>query len=166
MAKLGYTIDVSNAAQRTEFGALPAGEYIAQVDECELAVTKRGDGKYLKLTFTILDGELAGRKCFENMNVENPNKKTVDFAQTALRELLEACHLPPAMDDTSIVVGIPIKLKVGMGKPRDDGSPQNTIRFKPLNGGTTTPAFLAPGGSSSGSAPLADNAPKKKPWEK
>ena len=165
MTKLGFTIDVSNAPERVEYGILPAGEVTAQAEECELVPTKKGDGRYLKLVLGILEGQLAGRKCFVNLNVENPNKDTVDRAQTDLRELLTACRLPHAMDDTSIVLGIPIKVTIGMGKPRADGSPQNTFRFKPLNGGTATPAFSAPT-QAGGAAAVGDTAPKKKPWEK
>ncbi|MFN7431379.1 MAG: DUF669 domain-containing protein [bacterium] len=40
---------------------LPADKYLAVVSESELKPTKTGGGKYLQLTFQIIDGEFKGR---------------------------------------------------------------------------------------------------------
>ena len=52
--------DANEVDPTTTFDPLPAGKYVAAVTESEMKPTKSGAGKYLQLTFQILEGEYKG----------------------------------------------------------------------------------------------------------
>ena len=46
----------ANKVEPTTFEALPAGRYLAAITDSEMKPTKNGDGRYLQLAFTVLEG--------------------------------------------------------------------------------------------------------------
>lgn len=164
MAELDFTFNPDTVEDR-QFSVFPIGEYIGAVTESDYLATKNGKGKYIKLVFTILEGPLAGRKYFDNLNVQHENKQAMDIANSALKELLIAAGIVNVpFKRTDQLHNIPVKLKVSMGKPRDNGEEQNSVRYKPrveVAGQIQRPAASA----QKPTAP-APGEPKKKPWEK
>ena len=55
MASLN-NFDANQVDPSVALDPLPAGKYIAVVSESELKPTKAGGGKYLQLTFQIIEG--------------------------------------------------------------------------------------------------------------
>jgi hypothetical protein len=160
MAELDFTFDPNTIEDRVEFTIYPVGEYIAEVTASDYKPTKSGNGKFIELEFTILDGEYAGRKYWDRLNVQHENKMAMDIANSSMKDLMKAIGKPnEPCRNTSMLHGIPVKLKVGISKRKDTGEDQNTVRYKPIN----APAVSAsrPQASAAGG-----NAPKKKPWEK
>ena len=165
MADLGFVFNASEVEARQGFDLLPPGEYIGEITESDFLVTKKGNGQYIKLVFTILDGPFAGRKYFDNINIKHENKVAMDIAQGTLKELLTACGLEhKPFSQTHTLHGIPVKMKIGMSKRKDTGEDQNTVRYKNLkDSGSRAPA-ASPSTPAAYTAP--SDAPKKKPWEK
>ena len=58
------TIDTSD-----NYDPIPEGTYECVVEKTEMLPTKKGDGSYLKLTFSVIDGQYDGRKFFTNFNL-------------------------------------------------------------------------------------------------
>lgn len=170
MAKLDFDFNASEIEDRPGFETYPVGDYIAEVTASDYRDTKAGTGKYIYLEFTILDGEFAGRKYFERLNVQNENKIAMDIANSNLKDLLTACgiHGKP-FNDTMSLHNKPVMLKIGVDKKGG-----NTVRFKPAKGGATArPTAPAKRGiaaqAEDEAAPTTTTttaAPKKKPWEK
>ena len=73
MANLNGTYD-PNAEASQDFAPIPSGEYIAQIVESEMQPTKKNDGEFLELTYSIMDGEFKGRKVWARMNLRNPSE--------------------------------------------------------------------------------------------
>ena len=48
---------------------LPEGKYIALISKVELKDTKAGNGQYLNVQFTIVDGQLKGKIFFDKINI-------------------------------------------------------------------------------------------------
>lgn len=158
MAELDFVFDPNTIEDRPEFGLFPVGEYIAEVTSSDYKPTKSGNGKYIELEFTILDGEYAGRKYWDRLNVQHENKMAMDIANASFKDLMKAIGKPnEPCRNTSMLHGIPVKLKIGMSKRKDTGEDQNTVRYKPVN--APTASAVKPTGGDAG-------APKKKPWEK
>jgi len=158
MAELDFTFDPNTVEARPDFSPFPVGEYIAEVTGSDYKTTKSGNGKFIELEFTILDGEYAGRKYWDRLNVRHENKVAMDIANAALKDLMHAIGKPnEPCNNTNMLHGIPVKLKVGMSKRKDTGEDQNTVRYKPINAPTTA-AIKQTVSNSDG--------PKKKPWEK
>ena len=68
---------------------LPAGNYSAVIVESEEKPTKAMTGSYLQLGLEIVEGQYAGRKLIDRLNLNNPNQIAVDIAQ---RTLSAICH--------------------------------------------------------------------------
>jgi len=45
----------------TSFDPIPADKYLAAITASEMKPTKNGNGSYLELTFSVLEGEYRGR---------------------------------------------------------------------------------------------------------
>jgi hypothetical protein len=81
--------DATSVEPSVGFEALPAGKYAVEVTASEMKPTKRGDGSYLELEMTVLEGKEKGRKLWERLNLNNPNPTAVEIAR---RNLSALCH--------------------------------------------------------------------------
>ena len=79
MAFLGFNVDEAPDSQ--DFTVMPAGDYTAMVTASELLSNKAGTGSYLKLELTVIDEKYAGRKLYENLNLDNPSAQAVEIAR-------------------------------------------------------------------------------------
>ena len=156
---------------------LPAGMYQAiiiasggdpndeRTGEDGLVSSRSGKGRYLPMTFEIIEGEYKSRQIFKNFNLENTNEQAVKIAQSEIKELLQAVGWdfvtkPCGPDDTSEIHMIPITLEITIRKDKNTDDERNEIKhFKPRQtaGATAAPAI----GSSK---PAAAAAPAVAPW--
>ena len=174
MAKIGNKVDYS--AIHTTGELLPAGMYQAiivasggdpddeRTGEDGLVSSRSGKGRYLPVTFEIIEGEYKGRQIFKNFNLENSNEQAVRIAQSEIKELLTAVGWdftakPCGPEDTSEIHMIPLTLQVVTRVNRQTDDEQNEIKhFKPRQSpGMTT----APATGSKAAAPATPAAP---PW--
>lgn len=89
MANLGSQFDATQVQPQEPFAVIPGGKYKMQIVASEIRVTASGDGQYLWLEHEIIDGEYAGRKLWNNLNLWNNNQQAVEIAQ---RTLSAICH--------------------------------------------------------------------------
>lgn len=109
MASLSF--DASKVAPQEGFTVIPAGSYIAQIEESEIKATKSGTGQMLKLKWRILDGQYKNRVVFGNLNIVNQNPEAEKIGQ---RQLSALCHAVGVLQlaDTSQLHARPCKIKV------------------------------------------------------
>lgn len=136
MAELNF--DSTQVAPQTPFDVLPAGKYVVQIDASEMKPTKNGDGQYLWLELGILDGEYAGRKLFDRLNIINKNQQAVEIAQ---RTLSAICHATGQLhvSDSEQLHGRPMLATVRVRQGRTENGqtydPSNEIRgYAPVSG--------------------------------
>lgn len=169
MANLGgtYTADPNNV--QGDYTPIPPGEYLVHVVDSDMVENSRKDGHFIKLDLEVLEGEHAGRKLIERLNIDNPNQQAVDIAQRSLNAICVAVG-KMSISDTNELHNVPMiaVVKVDPAKPyvKDGvempGSPSNSIRtYKPANGGTVS--AMPGGGAQQGHAPAASTAP---PWKR
>ena len=154
MAQINF--DATKVQPQEAFTVIPAGSYIAQIEESEIKATKSGTGSMLKLKWKILDGQYKNRVIFGNLNIVNANPEAEKIGQ---RQLSALCHATGVMQlaDTVQLHNRPCKIKV---KVRFDESgkydDQNEVSaFEAVAAGAMAPA--AP--------PTAPSAPTA-PWAK
>lgn len=95
---------------QTVYEELPAGRYVVRLTAEETRPTKRGDGEYLALTWTIEGGQHAGRKLIDRLNLRNPSQKAVDIARRTLQAICEAAnHQRP--NDTAELLGCRVEVE-------------------------------------------------------
>lgn len=109
------------------FDPIPAGNYLAVVTETEMKPTKAGDGKYLQLTFQVLEGEFKGRLVWARLNLENANATTVKIARAELSAICRAVGVMAPKDSVELH-NLPLVIKVGCKKRQDTGEVTNVIK--------------------------------------
>lgn len=111
---------------------IPAGKYIATLTESEWRDTKPG-GKMLVLVFTIAEGEHAGRKIWNNLNLVNPNDDAVRIARAALASFALACNRHQPFQNLAELEHIRLSITVKVRPPKDGYSASNDISaYEPL----------------------------------
>ena len=133
---------------------LPAGKYLAVVSESELKPTKTGGGKYLQLTFQIIDGEFKGRLVWARLNLENKSEMTVKIARGELSAICRAIGVMQPKDSVELH-NVPLEINVGLKKRDDNGEFTNVIKGYAKKGGNAA-ATAAPrpaAGAGPGSTP-------------
>ena len=132
---------------------LPAGKYLAVISESELKPTKTGGGKYLQLTFQIIDGEFKGRLVWARLNLENKSEMTVKIARGELSAICRAIGVMQPKDSVELH-NVPLEINVGLKKRDDNGEFTNVIKGYAKKGGGGSPvAGRAPVGVGPGSTP-------------
>ncbi|HBT77357.1 MAG TPA: hypothetical protein DEB39_10655 [Planctomycetaceae bacterium] len=71
----------------SRFGS--AFRYLVEITNSCQKQTKAGDGNYLELEYTVLDGEHKGARHWDRLCLEHPNPKAVSRAYAALSAV---CH--------------------------------------------------------------------------
>ena len=109
------------------FEAIPAGKYLASITDSEMKPTKNGNGSYLQLTFTILEGEHKGRIVWARLNLVNPNQTAVKIAQSELSAVCRAVGVMTPKDSCELH-NIPLLITVKVKKREDTGELANEVK--------------------------------------
>ena len=160
MAQLNFSAEGIDI--RSNYEAIPAGDYESMVTASEMKSTKDGTGQYLELTVEIQTGQFQGRRLFDRLNLQNRNPKAVEIAQ---KQLAQLCHATGVLQvqDSQQLHNRPIVMKVAVKNDPERG-PSNEIKGYKARGAATAqaPAFQAPRAPAAPQAPAA--APL--PWAK
>lgn len=119
--------DANQVEPTTDFDPIPAGKYLAVITDSEMKPTKAGTGKYLQLTFEILEGEYKGRKLWARLNLFNSNDTTVKIAQAELSAICRAVGVL-APNDSVELHNLPLVIAVKCKKRPDTGEITNEVR--------------------------------------
>mgnify|MGYP001004380629 FL=1 len=154
MANLN-NFDANNVDPSVALDPIPAGKYIAVITETEMKPTKAGGGKYLQLTFQIVDGDHKGRLVWARLNLENKSEMTVKIARGELSAICRAVGVMAPKDSVELH-NIPLEINVGLKKRDDNGEFTNVIKGYAKKGGNG-------GGGAAGARVPAGGTP---PWKR
>jgi len=90
MASFGQTFDASSVEPSSSYDVLPPGKYLSQIVASEMRATKDGMGQYLYLEVDVIEGQYAGRRLFDRLNLINANAEAVKIAQQTLSSICRA----------------------------------------------------------------------------
>lgn len=160
MAIFAQTFD-ANSVEPSNFDVFPAGKYLAQIVSSEMRPTKDGRGQYLFLELDILEGQFAGRKLFDRLNLVNDNPDTVDIATRTLSSICRATGQMQVKDSEQLHL-IPLIADVRVRPPKGQYGESNSIRYLPRNAAAApTPATRTPAGyAAPASAPATTATPQ------
>jgi hypothetical protein len=111
----------------TTFEALPAGKYLVAITASEMKATKKGDGRYLQLEFTVLEGECKGRKIWDRLCINHPNDLTQKIARGNLSAICRAVGVMQPKDSVELH-NIPLVISVKCKKREDTGEITNEVK--------------------------------------
>lgn len=117
--------------QKSSFAALPKGWYRALITESKGRETQNGGGRYLQLTYDIIEGEYKGRKVWGMYNVKNDNEMAVKIGLSDLATLSEVLDHPEPFkfenDFHRFVKDKTLMIKLGQRKDKQSGDLKNRI---------------------------------------
>ena len=111
----------------SSFEPIPAGKYLAAITASETKQTKSGNGSYLELTFSILEGDYKGRQLWSRLNLENPNATAVKIAQGDLSAICRAVNVMKPNDSVDLH-NLPLVINVKLKKRPDTGDLSNEVK--------------------------------------
>ena len=128
MASFGHTFDASTVEPTAPFDVLPPGKYRVQLVASEMRPTKDGMGQYLLLELDILEGQYAGRKLFDRLNLVNANPDAVQMAQRSLSALCRAAGKMQVSNSEQLHL-IPLMIDVKVRPPKGQFGESNSVRY-------------------------------------
>jgi len=126
MANLG-NFNAHEVEPTTPFDPVPAGKYLAAVTGSQMKPTKSGDGSYLELELTILEGPCKGRKVWDRLCLAHPNQQTVKIARANLSALCRAVGVMTPRDSVELH-NLPLLVTVKCKKREDNGDLANEVK--------------------------------------
>lgn len=155
MANFNFNATSVEPMAPRSYEPLPDGDYDMIITKSDVKPTKAGTGHYLELEMQVLGGEHSGRRHWERLNVDNPNKQAEDIAKAALAGLCFAVGVED-MTETEQLHDTPFIAKVEID--RKDPTRNRIVGYASAGVPTAAPAARAP------AAKPAAAAPAKKPW--
>ena len=131
------------------YDAIPTGKYLAIITESEMKPTKNGAGKYLQLTFQVLEGQYQGRLVWARLNLENSSQQAVKMARAELSAICRAVGVMAPRDSLELH-DLPLVIKVDIKKRKDNDEPANVIKGYESKSGAGRPV---PAVAGNGKAP-------------
>jgi hypothetical protein len=90
----------------TSYEPLPADWYKAVITQTEEKPTKLQTGSYLQLMIEVIEGQYAGRKVFDRLNLKNPNSVAVEIAQRSLSSICRAIGVTNPKDSSDCATNL------------------------------------------------------------
>ncbi len=150
MAALNQTFDATTVDPSTSFPVYPAGKYLCEIIQSEMRATKDGNGQFLWLELGILDGEHAGGKIFDRLNLVNANTQAQEIAQRTLSAICHAIGVMQVSDSEQLhfkplVVDVRVR-PAGKDKSGVERDAQNEVKgySAPAGATPTTTATASP----------------------
>lgn len=161
MANFNFNASTVEPMQPRSYGPLPAGDYEMIIVKSDVKPTKAGTGHYLELEMQVVSGEHSGRRHWERLNIDNPNKTAQDIAEAALASLCFAVGITD-MTDTMQLHDIPFIAHVEIDRKEPD---RNRIMGY-VNAGAAAVAAVPAKAAAPAARPAAPAAaaPAKRPW--
>jgi Protein of unknown function (DUF669) len=125
MASLDF--NANDVEPTTPYEPLPAGKYLAEITATELKPTKTGNGVYLQLEFTVLDGPCKGRKAWDRLCINHPNELTQKIARGNLSAICRAVGVMQPRDSVELH-NLPLVITVKCKKRQDTGEITNEVK--------------------------------------
>lgn len=122
MAQLGKKFDATaHDTEQRDYEELPNGIYKLEIEASDVAETSTGSGTILKTTMVVVEPEqYAGRKLFNNYNLENKNAQAQEIGQKQFASLCRAIGVSEVEDSEDLHFHS-FTAKIGLGKPSKDG---------------------------------------------
>lgn len=122
MAALGKRFDATqHDTTQSDYAELPNGIYRIEIEASEVKQTANGKGTILKVTNSVIEPEeYAGRKLFNNYNLENESAQAQEIGQKQFASLCRAIGVSDVEDSEELhLKGYTVR--VALGRPSKDG---------------------------------------------
>ena len=160
--------DANEVEPSKGFEPIPAGKYVAVINDSEEKRNKAGTGTYLQLEFEIIEGDYAGRRLWVRLNLNNQNPEAVRMARADLSAICHAVNVLTPQDSTELH-NLPLLVTVKV-RQLDDGAVNDIKGYAPVSRATgrqaAAPAAQAAGAATGASAAPQGTAGTVPPWQR
>lgn len=111
---------------------LPAGVYLCKIDETERKPSKSGNGDYLKVKASVIDGEYKGKVIFDQLNLWNANPVAKEIAWGTMSSICRAVNVMCPKDSNDLC-GIPLNITVRVTQGNDGNAYNDVVSYDPRN---------------------------------
>jgi ABC-type Fe2+-enterobactin transport system substrate-binding protein len=108
------------------YALIPKGDYTAVASSAEVKSTKSGEGQFLEVKFTIVDGPCEKRVIYDRFNFKNASKEAETIGKQQLARFLAAIG-KTHIKDTHEVLDILLTISIGVQTRKDNGEDTNRI---------------------------------------
>lgn len=143
LGEQGFDATQHEATSGGNFEPLPKGDYLAAVSASEWKTTNDGEGRYLSLTFEVLEGDYRGRLFWLNLNLKNKNPKAVQIANNDLAAICLAVG-KPKLRDSAELHDVPLVLSLRLKRNKNSGEMENAFGTAKSKDQAATPATSQP----------------------
>jgi hypothetical protein len=170
MAFLGGTFDATQVEPQGDFTPVPPGEYKVQIVSSEMVETSSKNGHMLKLELEIVEGDQAGRKLYDRLNLDNPNAQAVEIAQRTLSAICHAVGKLSVQDSEELHM-LPMIAVVKVDPPRSangkDYGPSNSVKtYKAAGNGAPAAGGFGGGGFKPQTNQAGSGQASSAPWKR
>jgi hypothetical protein len=149
---LSEAFDVATEEGTPAFEPVPAGAYVAAINDIKAGPLKSGKGQAILATWEIDDDKYGGRLIWDRIIVVHESAEAMKFGRRKLKDVADACGVKEAITDLSVLQGkrclITVKIETD---PNGEYPPKNRIvRVKPIAAAAT---------KTNGKAELNDEIP-------
>lgn len=173
MAFLGGTFDATAVEPQGDYTPVPPGEYKVQITSSEMVENSAKTGHMLKLEIEIIEGDQAGRKLYDRLNLDNPNAQAVEIAQRTLSAICHATGKLSVQDSEELhmrpMIAV-VKVDPGRTVNGKEYGPSNGIKtYKALSSAAPAQSGFGSGGFKPSTAPAqaaASGGGQTAPWKR
>jgi hypothetical protein len=137
MTKLGAPVNTAGIDTSDNFELMPEGWYQAVITASDEDSNSKGNGRFIKLEFTIGSGQYSGKVISMWINYVHSTAKAQEIALKQLARLMEIVRVPSPLKDTAQFHGKSLEIQVGI-----DGTYNRVEGFRERNVGTNKTAGL------------------------
>lgn len=140
----GVQLDPNVQESTGGFTLIPAGKYKAVIVGDKITTTKDGFGKMLEMSVQIVEGQYAGEKIVDRINIVNKSAQAQAIGQGQLKRLCTLCGVAYPPKDTTGLIGKPMEITVKheeftSNKTGEQLQSHKIASYGPLPNTTTTP---------------------------
>lgn len=164
MASLGQTLNLQDLPEDS-YAPRPAGDYEVMITDSAMEQTADKTGQFIKLEYSIQNGQYAGGKFYDRLNVVNKSEKAQEIAYSTLRKIMEAVGVNSISDTEQLHnKRMIITVAVQEGKPYQDKTTGETKQGNPQNAIKAYKPYAAAQSTANGTVAAATSSAK--PWAK
>ena len=112
LANLNYDPSKVEDVGEGNFRCVPPGIYNVVIVDSSIHETKAGNGKYLEITYQIIEGREVGQTVKDRINVVNPSETAQRIGLSQLKKICEAVGHKGQLKDSCQLHGKPMSIKV------------------------------------------------------
>lgn len=113
LTALGYDPAKIEDVGEGNFSVVPPGIYNVIISNSELKDNRAGNGKYLEVTYQIIEGrEFIGKTVKDRLNIIHPNPDVQRIALSQLKKICDAVGHKGQLKDSNQLHGKPMSIRV------------------------------------------------------